>query len=630
MMKTTISPDLSSAGRLPKPSEPWTAGEPAPILPAQRIRLEAQGCRADNWDDVLFSPSADLSLVTDVDFHGCVAVGRLVRGYGRCPGLRRISLTDCVVGDDAGLYDIPGGITRAVIGSGALVRNVASVSYEPEAPCGTDTSVCVLDETGSRPVRIYPGLSAQMAVLAARSPRWAESHLSPLVSEMLDLKPGLPDIGAGATVVNCGPLVNVSVGREACVDGARRLVNGAIVNNAASGRQFSFVGTGVDAENFIFEDARVDSGVIARNVYAGQGVVLEKGFSAHDSLFFANSSLENGEACALLAGPYTVSMHKASLLIGVQTSFMNAGSASNQSNHMYKLGPVHWGVLERGVKTSSNSYLMLGADIGAFSLLMGSHKTHPDSTAFPFSYLFGDEKGTTIVVPAAMLRSCGLMRDEKKWPARDRRLKRRLPLHDRIVFRVLSPFTVERMLAALPVIEELLRLDSDPSDRYVRWRGMKFTRASLERASRLYRLAVARYLTSLLVDNTTSDSESLTTLAAAGAIGAEISPETDPANSVWVDLGGQILLRSRLDAAMRLESVDAIENAFTDAFENLDSDERRWVAGVFNENRLDDLLGHAGPHTVADLRRMAAEFDRLEDEDRETYLSDLQRESYPL
>lgn len=82
---------------------------------------------------------------------------------------------------------------------------------------------------------------------------------------------------------------------------------------------------------------------------------------------------------------------------------------------MYKARSRALGLLERGVKTSSGSYLMLGAKIGAFSLLMGQHKTHPDSSQFPFSYLFGDDRGATVVVPGAMLRSCGLMRDEKKW-----------------------------------------------------------------------------------------------------------------------------------------------------------------------------------------------------------------------
>ena len=42
--------------------------------------------------------------------------------------------------------------------------------------------------------------------------------------------------------------------------------------------------------------------------------------------------------------------HKSTLLIAGMFSFMNAGSGSNQSNHMYKLGPIHQGAMERGAK----------------------------------------------------------------------------------------------------------------------------------------------------------------------------------------------------------------------------------------------------------------------------------------
>ena len=69
-------------------------------------------------------------------------------------------------------------------------------------------------------------------------------------------------------------------------------------------------------------------------------------------------------ACSIFAGPYTVTHHKSTLLIAGLYSFMNAGSSSNQSNHMYKLGPVHQGILERGTKTTSNSYIVFPARIG--------------------------------------------------------------------------------------------------------------------------------------------------------------------------------------------------------------------------------------------------------------------------
>ena len=76
-----------------------------------------------------------------------------------------------------------------------------------------------------------------------------------------------------------------------------------------------------------------------RRCFVGEGVVIENGFSAENSLFFANSHLNHGEACAVFAGPYTVSHHRSTLLIAGYFSFFNAGSGANQSNHMYKSGP---------------------------------------------------------------------------------------------------------------------------------------------------------------------------------------------------------------------------------------------------------------------------------------------------
>ena len=269
---------------------------------------------------------------------------------------------------------------------------------------------------------------------------------------------------------------------------------------------------------------------------------------------------------------------------------------------MYKLGPVHWGILERGVKTSSASYLMLGAKIGAFSLLMGQHKTHPDSSQFPFSYLFGDEKGATVVVPGVMLRSCGLMRDEQKWPTRDRRLKRKLPMHDRIVFNVLNPLTVDKMLSASEVIEKLLARPAD-DDRYIRYRGMKFTRASLERARHLYELAIYKYLSDRH-ENEMSDTNTDSRQA-----------------SEWVDIAGLPMTREDLRMAMEAESIDKMEAVFTASLDNYKDLERKWIAARFPER------WHRTAEVIADYAR---EFDRMVEEDRTRYLEDLNAQNEML
>ena len=582
---------------------------PAPASPLRRAlawwekqQLEAQGCSASDWSSVLFHPECDLGLVRNVEFRGSCSVGRLDSALFPGCGLRNAAFSDCTLGDGVSVRNVGGAIVNAVIEDEVVIDNVGRIEFEPEATCGLGLPVAVLDETGSRPVPIYPGLTAQSATLIAREPRLAEESFIPQVSLFCEELGFTPVIGEKAVICDCGSLFNVSVGREVRIEGAKRLANGMIVNNAAPGRPLAFVGSGVDADGFIIEDGVVDSGALIRNVYVGQGVFLEKGFTAHDSLFFANCSMENGEACALLAGPYTVSMHKGTLLIGSQTSFMNAGSSTNQSNHMYKLGPVHWGILERGVKTASNSYLMHGAAIGAFSLLMGDHKTHPNSTEFPFSYLFGDAQGATVVVPAMMLRSCGLMRDEMKWPTRDRRQKRKLPLHDRIVFEVLNPYTVSRILTALDTIGELLHLQAD-DDRYIRYKGMKISRASLERARKLYTLAVFKYLSNKLPDGIFPEFSG----------SHKVSADTE-----WLDLSGLIITREALDKAIEAESVGEREAVFDEAFNSYPGLESDWIALRF------DSTWRVEPER---LKFYAEEFDHIVEEDRSNYRDSLLAEA---
>ena len=559
----------------------------------ERRKLESNGCRSLDWSSVRLCDATDLDSVRNVEFAGAVSIGIVRKEIGSEIADARIE--NCVIGDYACIRGIGIHIRNCVIGRNARITDVSLIEFEPEAQCGVGTEVDVLDETGSRAVTIYPGLSAQAALLMAREPRWNERYLRPIVEEHVERLTPRHIIGDGAVIENCGELRNVCVGNEVRVSGARRLSNGMIINNAAPGRCLAYVGNGVDAENFIIEDGRADSGAIIRNCYIGQGASLEKGFSAHDSLFFANCSLENGEACAMFAGPYTVSMHKSSLLIGCQTSFMNAGSGTNQSNHMYKLGPVHWGILERGVKTSSASYLMLGAKIGAFSLLMGQHKTHPDSSQFPFSYLFGDDKGSTSVVPAMMLRSCGLLRDEKKWPTRDRRLKRRLRMLDRVNFAVLNPVTIGRIMDTLPIIRELLLKPTD-DDRYLRYKGMKFRSAHLERAEKIYLQTICKYLHTRLGD-------------------APFPHRTGEAEE-WIDVAGQLMPVSYLNRAREAASITEAEEIFDEAFQNADRLELEWIG-----NRL-----HGWCDRADEIRRGAEAFDRQIEEDRAAYRDGLYAE----
>ena len=580
-----------------------TSNNPRRLEWWERQQLERQGCFAADWDNLLVGERVDLDALRHVEFAGKVVLTRLDRAERPEARICHTYLCDVKVGANPVIERV-GEIRGLRIGADVTLKRDALITMRPEAPCGMGVEVAVLDETGTRPAWIYPGISAQMGALMARLPHQSEERLKPLVMDYIDSLTYDFDLGDGVVITDCGAITDVRVWPGVTIEGALRLDNGSVINNAPhSATVLAHVGPGCIAENFIIEDGVLDTGASAYNSYIGQGAVLGKGFTSHDSLFFANSTMENGEACAVLAGPYSVSVHKSTLLIGCVISFMNAGSATNQSNHMYKLGPVHWGVLQRGVKTSSNSYLMHGAKIGAFSLLMGDHKTHPDSSEFPFSYLFGDEKGSTVVVPAMMLRSCGLLRDEQKWPKRDKRVKSRLPLHDRIDFPVLNPHTVSHILKALDTIDKLLMRPAD-DDRFVRYKGMKFSRASLERARMIYGLAIYKYLHTTLGESPIPERK-----------------EVDKEPHRWIDLCGQLVVCEDIERVFRAESLKEAEQVLDDAQKAFAERERRWIGERFGD------YWRERSHRFA---LEAERFDEMVDEDRRKYREDLRAENEML
>ena len=332
------------------------------------------------------------------------------------------------------------------LGKNVTIRNVERLEATGGSTFGGGVKVAVLNESGGREVPIYNGLTAQIACLSAmyRHRPEAVRAIERLVeAEIRNNGPKSMVIGAGSTIAHCGALTDVCVGENAVLEGVAELTNGTVDSTEDSP---TTIGRGVILRDFIVADgAQVTDYAQAEKCFIGQGCRIGKGFTAQNCLFFANCECEQGEACAVFAGPYTVTHHKSTLLIGGMFSFYNAGSGTNMSNHMYRLGPRHQGVLERGCKTGSGAYMLFPAHVGAFSVVLGKHDGHPDTVHLPFSYLTGRD-GKTVVLPGQVLKSIGLARDERKWPERDRRkgVKR-----DHITFDTLNPYTVGQIFKGL-------------------------------------------------------------------------------------------------------------------------------------------------------------------------------------
>jgi hypothetical protein len=557
--------------------------------------LISRGCYADNWENIRIGSNTDLSQIRRVEFRGDIEIADITDSDSY---IINAIIEDCEIGANPKIRNIHGILKGYKIGNNVKIENCGRLEKEPEASCGLGTPVNVLDETGSRPVYLYPGLTAQLATLAALKSHWCEETLLPLLQEKWDSFPLGVDIEDNAEITDTKLIYNLYVGRNVKVNGALKLVNGSIINNAPIGKEIAYVGYGVNAENFIVEDGVVDNSALLRNCYVGQGTTIDKGFTAHDSLFFANCACENGESCAVIASPYTVTMHKSSLLIGMKASFMNAGSGTNFSNHMYKLGPVNWGMLDRGVKMASSAYVMWGGRIGAFSLVMGSHKTHPDTSMFPFSYLFADDTYRTVVAPGQMLKSCGLLRDSQKWVLRDKRVKHKMPLRDNIIFDVFNPMTVSAMMKGCQILTELSN-ESPDADGYIHYGKLLLRQTAIRSGLKLYRAAILRYFHNKLTAQ-------------------DLETETLNDAEEWADLGAQIMPKSEIANILKADSLEDIERLFDESYADYARLEKEWILSALTP-QWRTLLPEAQEHI--------SWLDSLIEADRATYLQSLENEN---
>jgi NDP-sugar pyrophosphorylase family protein len=494
----------------------------------------------------------DAGRVSNAAFSGRIRMGRfeavfpLPGGIRKQAGIRNATLHNCELADDVLIENVQNYIANYRIGSHTVIQNVDRILVDRKTTFGNGTEVAVLNETGGREVKINDKLSAHVAYILALYRHRPE--LIAQLNRMIDFysrkhASETGDIGSRVVIRDAGLIRNVRIGNNAGIEGACRLENGSINSNEHDPVR---IGHGVVAEDFIIcSGSKVDDGVMLTRCFVGQACQLGHSYSAGDSLFFSNCHGENGEACAIFAGPYTVTHHKSTLLIAGMFSFMNAGSGSNQSNHMYKLGPIHQGIIERGGKTTSDSYLLWPAKIGAFSLIMGRHYRNPDTSDMPFSYLI-ESKDETVLVPGVNLKSIGTIRDAQKFPKRD---KRKDPDKlDQINFNLLSPYTVQKMFAGVRILKDLQEHCGKTSDTYT-YRSCKISNSALRKGLDLYDKAIRKFLGNSLISRLEHHTASLQDIR------RRLQPDTDEGLGSWRDIAGVLIPEQIVDTLLdRIES----------------------------------------------------------------------------
>jgi hypothetical protein len=465
-----------------------------------------------------------------------------------------------------------------------IIEDVYLLQADKGAAFGMGVEVDVLNEAGGRTVTLHDELNSQNAYLQAlyRHDAELQKHLSSLVSKHIsECKADHACIATGVVIRACRTLININIGAYAQLHGVSLLENGTILSCQEDP---TLVGADVVARHFIMaEGAHVEEGVLLDHVYVGQATHLSKQFSAQNSVLFCNCEGLHSEVCSVFAGPYTVTHHRSTLLIASLFSFFNAGSGTNQSNHMYKLGPVHQGIMERGTKTGSFSYALLECHLAPFTILIGKHMSSLDLADLPFSYITEDQ-GTSVLRPALNLFHIGTVRDAAKWRARDRR--RTGHKRDMIHFHAFSPYTVEKMRRGRDL---LLRLYQEtPKDKDIaNYGGVEIYRLLLAKGAKFYGLGIDRYLVEILLNR-------LQPLLEAGRTWPEIVENLKlnsarDARTDWMDISGLLVRKDRLNMLLRdiksgaTQNLEELNEQFQHLWETYEADEWDYAAATIQE-----------------------------------------------
>ena len=496
------------------------------------ITLEENGCTAEDWTSVSVDEYFNPSYIRNVRFYGTVKLGVFERdievgnGFAMHTGLRNVTLCNATIGDNCLIENIGNYINNYSIGDGCYINNVATIETTAEATFGEGVTISVLNEAGNGNVVLFRGLTSNIAALMVE--RAGDKELSAALRNMVrdDIATRQADsgtIGCNVRIVNTTEITNTNIGDNCEVNGACRLSDCTL---AAEPGDSVYIGSGVICENSIIADgSSILNSAKVFNCFVGESSQITNGFTAESSLFFANTYMANGEACAAFCGPFSASHHKSTLLIGCMTSFYNAGSATNFSNHAYKMGPLHYGTLGRGSKTASGAHTLLPARIGAFSVCIGKIQSHPDTTAFPFSYVIGDGRETCLV-PGKNIATTGLYRDIRKWPRRDVRMD--VSKKSIINYDWLSPLTANGMMKGRELLADL-RQNAGQETAFYTVGGNKLTDRSLQRGRGFYAMGIELFIGEVLMSHDFGDTA---TTSGAGE---------------WCDLSGLLMPASEVE-----------------------------------------------------------------------------------
>ena len=267
--------------------------------------LQANSCWAEDWQRIEVSEDFEPRFFHRVMFYGDIRLGAFTdnvevsRGFMKHSGVNNATLRNVTIGNNCLIENISGYINNYTIGDDCIISNVCTMETTDGATYGEGNLISVLNEVGEGNLILFHGLTSQVAALMVKHfhNRPLKDTIRRLIRKEIErTAPDMAAIGNRVKIVNTKEITNTVIYNDCEIAGAARLSDCTLMSNSNAS---VYIGTGVICENSIIGDgSSIINSVKMQDCFVGEACKLSNGFTAAGSVFFANSYMANGEACA--------------------------------------------------------------------------------------------------------------------------------------------------------------------------------------------------------------------------------------------------------------------------------------------------------------------------------------------
>ncbi|UIR57491.1 DUF4954 family protein [Sphingobacterium sp. SRCM116780] len=441
-------------------------------LTAEEIAiLVKNGNHADDWNQILVTPSFLPNQIKQNNFFGLVRIGNMdsiyleYRNLKLESGIYNSTIVSCDLGDHVAIHHVKY-MSHFIIGHDVILSNISEMETSSTAKFGNgilregeseDLRIALelCNENGVRSILPFDGMQAADAYLWTRNrqDKVLQNRFQELTDKRFNKSRGTYSvIGDRCIIKNSQIIKNVKIGSDAYIKGINKLKNLTI---NSSPEAFTQIGEGCELVNGIVGyGCRIFYGVKAVRFILSSFSQLKYGARLINSFLGDNSTISCCEVLNSLIFPAHEQHHNNSFLCAAMVmgqSNMAAG-ATVGSNHNSRAADGEL-IAGRGFWPGLCVSLKHNSRFASYTLLVKGDFPYELDIKIPFSLINNDIKNDKLtIIPGYwfMYNMYALVRNSNKYEARDKRLLRNQYLE----YNMLAPDTVNELFDSLHIIEK--------------------------------------------------------------------------------------------------------------------------------------------------------------------------------